>query len=301
MKENPSIHRFPRPLPGVHLLHKPVGATSFSLVKGVQDALSAVPGKAFKVCHAGALDPFAEGLLPVLVGPVTKLFDSVHELPKTYLAQVKFGRETDSGDALGRTTREAAVPTDEAALDAALQALVGWHEQVPPPMSNKRVDGERAYALAHAGVKVELPPSRVYLHSVRRTSGLVDGAVAVELVCRGGYYVRSFARDLGVALQSAAHVVTLHRTHIGPWTATGAVVHGRALWSWLPTRELDDAAWGRVKQGVPAGPGRVIGPTWRMPEGFPPVSSLCRAFHQDRLVALLDEQFQAKVLLPTGC
>src|SRR5688500_19101835 len=82
--------------PGVHLVHKPVGATSFSLVRAAIDSVEAArPGRRARVCHGGALDPFAEGLMILLVGPATRLFDHLHAVPKTYEATVRWGVETE--------------------------------------------------------------------------------------------------------------------------------------------------------------------------------------------------------------
>src|SRR4051812_42381593 len=91
--------------PGIHLLHKPVGPTSFSLVRDLlADAEARQPGKRVRICHGGTLDPFASGLLLVLVGPATRLFDHLHAVPKVYEGAVRWGVETDNGDPLGRTT-----------------------------------------------------------------------------------------------------------------------------------------------------------------------------------------------------
>src|SRR5216683_2973592 len=146
--------------PGIHLLHKPAGPTSFSLV---QPFLSEARGRRprIAVCHGGALDPFAEGLLPILVGRATRAFELLHSIPKEYEAEVSWGAETDNGDLLGAVVaRGDASGLDPARLDGALAPFLGWDEQVPPATSNKRVGGERAYARAHRGELVQLPPVR---------------------------------------------------------------------------------------------------------------------------------------------
>lgn len=277
------------------LLHKPVGATSFSLVQALQRQLDASPGKAWKLCHAGALDPFASGLLPVLVGSATRLFERVHELPKTYRATVRWGVETDSGDLHGREVRraEASALTPER-LAEALAPFLGWTEQVPPPTSNKRVDGERAWRKAQRGEAVELPPSRVFLGSARWLSHALPDASELELTCRGGFFVRSLARDLGRALGCGAHLGALVRTRIGPWAlpveGERLDLSGVAAWPWWPTLTLDDATWGLLRGGrtplVVHANRRP--PAWPWPEGFPPPAPCVLALHQGRLVALLE-------------
>lgn len=284
-----------RPLPGVLLLHKPVGATSFSLVHEVQTALAASPGKPWKVCHGGVLDPFASGLLPILIGPATKLFERLHEVPKTYEATVVWGTETDTGDGGGVVVRTGdASALTEAALTGALTPFLGWTKQVPPATSNKRVDGERAYEKAHRGETVELPPSDVFLHRAHWVSHALPTSSVLRLTCRGGFYVRSLARDLGQALGCGAHVSELRRTHIGPWSdpAIGqrSEVVGADALPWLPTIELHDDDWGVLKNatGTVSIRGKVRPARWTVPDGFPAPKELIVASHLGRVVALLE-------------
>jgi tRNA pseudouridine55 synthase len=159
----------PAMTPGIHLLHKPVGPTSFSLVQAAMQAANTGPGqKRVKVCHGGTLDPFAHGLLLMLVGSATRLFEHLHAIPKVYEATVRFGRETDNGDLHGRTVFEGDPSgLSPQQLDDALATFVGWHEQTPHATSAKRIGGERAYLKAHRGEAVEMPPSRVYLHDAK--------------------------------------------------------------------------------------------------------------------------------------
>ncbi len=154
--------------PGLLLAHKPRGATSFSLVRAVQDALRDAQTAPLPVCHGGALDPFAEGLLLLLVGPATRLMDELHPIPKYYEAELSWGVETDTCDAGGKPvfTGDARALTAKS-LEEKLAAQLGWQEQVPPATSNKRVEGERAWKRAHRGETVLLPPSRVYLHEAK--------------------------------------------------------------------------------------------------------------------------------------
>ncbi len=276
-----------RPTAGLWLVHKPEGATSFSLVRDFQQRLAAVPGKALKVCHGGALDPFAQGLVPVLVGSATKVFEWLHDAPKHYRATIGWGRETDNSDLHGQTvaTGEVAGLTP-ARIEQAIGALVGWSEQVPPSTSNKRVDGERAYVRAHRGEVFELPPSRVYLHHAQ----LVNEKT-VDLVCRGGFYVRSFVRDLGRSLGVPAHVERLERTAIGPWLDSSEPrrIESTKVLPWLPARRVSDAEWGQLRAGQPISRGE-LSTDWPLPVGFPPARPQVRALHLGALVALLDVQ-----------
>ncbi|PZR18445.1 MAG: tRNA pseudouridine(55) synthase TruB [Archangium gephyra] len=268
-----------RPPSAIWCAWKPVGATSTSLVDRFrQEHAGPWP---LKVSHGGVLDPFAEGLVLLLVGSANRVFEGLHEAPKTYVAEVVFGVETDTGDAGGRAVlRTDQQPTVDQ-IEALLPSFLGWTDQVPPATSNKRVDGERAYVRAHRGEDVKLPAQQVYCHAVKRLD-----ATRFELVVRGGYYVRSFATDLGRKLGCGAHLKTLVRTHIGPWSRETPLITGRAALPWLPSLVLSDAELGAVRSGAPL-PGRpVTPPEWPLPVGFPTPHFGTRAFHQGKLVAV---------------
>jgi tRNA pseudouridine55 synthase len=292
-----------RPPSAVWLVHKPAGPSSFEVMQALRRTLEG-PWP-LVVSHGGVLDPFASGLLVVLVGAATRVFDFLHEAPKRYLAQVQWGRETDTGDGGGRTIAETGRVPPSQALAEVTAPLLGWTEQVPPATSNKRVDGERAYVRAHRGEVVVLPPSRVYLHEARWSAiaGAPSDRSQLELVCRGGFYVRSLVRDVGRALGVGAHVVELTRTQLGPWVTPrlGAPVElrGRDVLPWLSSRRLSDAEWGAVRRGALVEPGSVEPAGWPLPVGFPPATAV-RLFHREHLVALVVEGSARVVVLPGG-
>uniref|UniRef100_UPI001F07E780 tRNA pseudouridine(55) synthase TruB n=1 Tax=Myxococcus vastator TaxID=2709664 RepID=UPI001F07E780 len=282
--------------PGIYRVHKPVGATSFSVVQRfMEEAKAAQPGKRIPVCHGGTLDPFAEGLLLVLVGQAPRLFELLHAVPKVYEAEVIWGTETDTGDLHGRPVLqgETAALTPES-LDAALASFVGWREQVPPATSAKKVGGEPAYRKAHRGEAVELPPSRVYLHAARWLSHDLPRASRLWLSCRGGYYVRALARDVGRALGCGAHLSTLRRAAIGPWAdpepEQRGWLHGRELLPWARVRTLTDAEVGELRRERPIPASGLLPPDWKLPPGFPDPEAPVRGFHQGRLTFLLRER-----------
>jgi tRNA pseudouridine55 synthase len=282
--------------PGIYLAHKAVGETSFSLVQALMREVEASgrTRKQLPVCHGGTLDPFAEGLLPLLAGPATHLMELLHEVPKTYEAEVAWGVETDNGDGLGRPVfqGDASGLTPEG-LEGALVPFLGWREQVPPATSAKKVGGEPAYRKAHRGEPVELPPSRVYLHEARWLGHELPRRSRLRLTCRGGYYVRALARELGRALGCGAHLARLHRTGIGPWEDPGpgrrVGLHGRELLTWCPSRAIAGDEVNALKHGRSIPPGEVRPAEWRPPEGFPDLEAPVRAFQKGRLVALLRE------------
>jgi tRNA pseudouridine55 synthase len=291
--------------PGIYLVHKPVGVTSFSLVRALMQEVEAagLSRKRLPVAHGGTLDPFAHGLLLLLAGPATQLMELIHPVPKTYVARVVWGTETDNGDLLGRVVQQASPEAVREALDAltpqrldaALRPFLGWHEQVPPTTSAKKIDGEPAYRKVHRGEAVTLPPSRVYLHAARWRSHALPHSSELELTCRGGFYVRALARELGRSLGCGAHLATLARTAIGPWEDPGpgaprVHVQGRGVLPWCPWRPLSDAEVGRLKRGEPIASGTLQPPDWPLPPGYPDVEPPVRGFHRERLLNLLWHQ-----------
>lgn len=279
-------------LPGLFLTHKRVGESSFDVVRRYKARAYEAGQRKWPLGHGGTLDPFAEGLLLVLSGQGTRLMELMHPLPKTYRATVVWGLETDTCDHQGlAVTGGRASDLDSACLEAALEPFLGWHDQVPPATSAKKIGGEAAYKKAHRGEEVVLPPSRVYLHSARWLSHDLPRASVLELTCRGGFYVRSLARDLGRALGCGAHLETLHRTAIGPWAdpGPGQEIHlaGEALVPWCPARRLTDGEADHLAHGRAIPVGLSEAPPWRLPEGFPDPGAPLRALHQGRLVALL--------------
>lgn len=280
--------------PGIYLVHKPVGATSFSLVQAFMEEVRAagIRRDRLPACHGGALDPFASGLLLILAGQATRLMDLLHPAPKAYEAVVEWGAETDNGDALGRVTATGdASGLTPAALEAALAAFVGWRDQVPEAFSNKRVDGERAYRKAHRGEPVSLPPARVYLHEARFTAHDLPRRSTLRLVCGGGFYVRALVRELGRAVSARAHVAQLHRSGIGPWADPGpagarSIVVGERLFPWCPSREVSADELRSLRDGRPIAASGTAPPPWPLPAGFPEPDRI-RAIHGGRLVAML--------------
>jgi tRNA pseudouridine55 synthase len=279
--------------PGIHLMHKPVGPTSFSLVQGcIESAKARQPHGRPRICHGGTLDPFASGLLLILVDPATRLFDHLHAVPKVYEATVRWGVETDTGDPLGRTMFSGdACDLSPRVLDQALLTFTGWRDQTPPATSAKRIGGERAYVKAHRGEHVILPPSRVYLHDARWLTHDLPRESCLRLTVRGGYYVRSLARDLGRLVGCGAHLAALHRTAIGPWHDPGpgehVELHGRDVMPWAPTRVLSDQEVGDLRNGGTISTTGLLEPDWRLPPGFPDPQAPVRGFHQGRFTFLL--------------
>lgn len=206
---------------GLLLVDKPAGCSSHDVVLIARRALGEK-----RIGHAGTLDPFATGLLVLLVGRATRLLAHIPGEPKIYDATFTFGAETDTEDPLGAVTRTAAEPTRRA-LNDAIASLTGDIDQVPSAYSAKRVGGRRAYAVARGGGDVALQAARVRVHAWDVTS--VAGSderitsCAVRITCSGGTYVRALARDVGRHAGSAAHVSALRRVAIGAFRVEDAL------------------------------------------------------------------------------
>jgi tRNA pseudouridine55 synthase len=195
---------------GLLLVDKPAGVTSHDVVFAARRAF----GES-RIGHAGTLDPFATGLLVLLLGRATRLLPHLDGVPKEYEAAIAFGRETDTDDLEGATVREAPAP-GEAAVAAAIPALTGDLAQTPPAYSAKRVAGRRAYEAARAGEALELAPANVHVYEWRDLRRDGDTLHAI-ISCGGGTYIRALARDLGRLTGSAAHLVALRRVRSGPF------------------------------------------------------------------------------------
>ncbi len=278
--------------PGIHLVHKTVGQSSFDVIRGFKRRAFEAGQKKLALGHGGTLDPFAEGLLLVLAGQATRLMELLHPLPKTYLAEVAWGVETDTCDLHGKPVSgaDASRLTPES-LDAALAAFLGWTDQIPPATSAKKIDGEAAYKKAHRGEEVVMKPCRVFLLAARWLAHDLPRRSTLELTCRGGFYVRSLARDLGRGLGCGAHLGALRRTAIGPWADPGEgqerLLKGMDLLPWCPSRLLTDEEADHLSHGRAIPLGEFQPAAWALPEGFPDPGAPLRAMHEGRLVALL--------------
>jgi len=205
-----------RPIDGLLLVDKPGGITSHDVVSVARRALGTR-----RIGHGGTLDPFATGLLVLLIGHATRLLPHLDGEPKVYDASIAFGEETDTDDVTGSVVATAPLP-GIAAILAGLPSLTGAIDQVPPAYSAKQVDGRRAYDAARRGAALELEPVRVSVHEWR-VREISSERLDATIVCGGGTYIRALARDLGRLCGSAAHLASLRRTRSGPFDVTDAV------------------------------------------------------------------------------
>ncbi|MFT4048458.1 MAG: tRNA pseudouridine(55) synthase TruB [Solirubrobacterales bacterium] len=187
---------------GVVLVDKPAGITSHDVVYDVRRRLSRAAGKKVKIGHAGTLDPFATGLLTILVGRATRLQRYLLHQPKTYLVTARLGWTSDSGDSDGELTHTGRVPADPQIPTGDLLLPV-------PKLSAIKVDGQRLYAKARRGEDFTPPTREMTVYRAERMS--LDGEEAVfEIDCAGGTYIRSV-----VATLEDAYCAQLRRTRVG--------------------------------------------------------------------------------------
>lgn len=208
-----------RSVDGILLLDKPAGMTSNQALRRVSGWIDAR-----KAGHTGSLDPLATGLLVLCFGQATKISGGLLNADKRYEATARLGVVTDSADADGRVVAEKAVPAlDDAALEAVLARFRGAIEQVPPMVSALKHQGRRLHEIAREGRTVERAPRSVRIHalSAARTG---DDRLSLKVDCSKGTYIRSLVADIGEWLGCGAHVETLRRTALGPFT-------GQTMWT----------------------------------------------------------------------
>ncbi len=201
---------------GLLLVDKPAGLTSHDAIAAARRALGTR-----RVGHLGTLDPFATGLLVLLVGRVTRLGPYIEGEPKVYDATIAFGSETDTDDVVGQPTVTAPLP-ERVAVESAMSKLTGTIDQRPPTYSAKQVGGVRAYDAARRGDPLELRSVSVTVHSWAVRQWRDDATFDVRITCGGGTYIRALARDLGRLVGSAAHLSSLRRVRSGPFDVADA-------------------------------------------------------------------------------
>ena len=199
---------------------KPLEWTSFGLVNKVRYLLCKHIGeKKLKVGHAGTLDPLATGVLIICTGKATKQIDTLQAKTKEYIATLQLGATTPSFDL--ETEVDATYPTahiTEEKVQEALTRFIGRIEQVPPSYSACKVDGKRAYDLARQGKEVELKAKVLVIDEIELLDFNPTAMQAtIRVVCSKGTYIRALARDIGLALESGAHLTALRRTRIGDY------------------------------------------------------------------------------------
>ena len=206
------------PVHGWVVLDKPKGMTSTQAVAAVRRIFEAQ-----KAGHAGTLDPLATGILAIALGEATKTVPFVQDAAKIYRFTARWGEARDSDDAEGKVTGTSEARPSKAEIEAMLPRFTGHLTQVPPAFSAVKVAGERAYDLARDGEEVALEPRQVAVYEARLLAAGPDTA-EFEILCGKGTYVRSWVRDMALALGTLGHVSALRRTRLGGFREKDAVL-----------------------------------------------------------------------------
>jgi tRNA pseudouridine55 synthase len=247
---------------GILVLDKPAGWTSHDAVAKVRRIADTK-----KVGHLGTLDPLATGVLPLVIGRATRLAQFYTSDTKGYTATIRFGFATNTYDRDGEaTTTPQEVVLDRARVESLLASFRGELNQVPPPVSAKKINGVPAYKLARQNVEVELKPVPIQVHRLEIEH--MEGALLrVAVDCSSGTYIRSIAHELGVLHGCGAHIEELRRTHSGEFRLeqahtleslqamadegrfAAALIQGRELLPRMPHEAVDDLTEAQIRQG----------------------------------------------------
>lgn len=207
--------RIKRAVSGVLLLDKPYGFSSNQALQKVKWLYQAQ-----KAGHTGTLDPLATGVLPICLGEATKFAQHLTDENKTYVATVKFGVTTTTGDKEGDVVSQVDCEISRAQIEQVLPQFMGEITQVPPMYSALKVNGKPLYEYARDGVELERKPRQVTIYALR-VLGCADNSAEIEVTCSKGTYIRTLGEDIGKALQAGAHLTALRRTA----TATYQIAH----------------------------------------------------------------------------
>lgn len=197
------------------LIDKPAGITSFGVVAKVRRTLSQKTGiKKIKVGHTGTLDPFATGLLILLVGKATKKSNDFLKLDKEYEAEIKLGEVSTTGDPEGIVQKKYSGPApSETEIKKIIQSFIGEIDQKVPAFSAIKINGERAYKLARKGLEVDTPTRKVHIYNI----DILDyqfPTLKIRTQVSSGTYIRTLGEDIGQALGTGAYLTALRRTKI---------------------------------------------------------------------------------------
>jgi tRNA pseudouridine55 synthase len=214
---------------GLLIIDKPEGSTSHDVVARLRRAL-----KTRRVGHTGTLDPFATGVLVMLIGKATRLAQFLDKDEKEYEAVIQFGHETDTGDRTGVRTVESRMQDEEIAdllrttkWETVFDNFRGEIEQIPPMYSAKKQAGKKLYELAREGKEVERKPVRITINELEvvgdEKSRTPQSTLRIRVVCSAGTYIRTLAEDIGRRIGVGAHLAELRRTRAGKFTVDQSV------------------------------------------------------------------------------
>ena len=200
-------------------IYKPRGISSFFVLKKIKKKF-----KFSKIGHAGTLDPLAEGILPVAVGKTTKLISFINKHSKEYEFEIKWGEQTSTDDSEGEIIKRSKKIPEDKEIKQILKKTIGIFLQTPPKASAVKIDGERAYKLFRKKINFEVKKKFVNLLDSKLIGNSNKNISKISIRCGPGFYVRSYARDLGDKLDSSAHIFSLKRTKVGKFLINNSIL-----------------------------------------------------------------------------
>jgi tRNA pseudouridine55 synthase len=205
---------------------KPIGWTSFDVVKKIKGIV-----KPSKVGHAGTLDPFAEGVLVICIGRMTKKVESLMDHEKEYIATIQLGSETDTLDTEGKVVKRAKViPLSNKKIESILNTFLGESKQIPPMYSALKVNGKRLYELAREGKVIERKPRNIIIEEIELLENNKD-SLKIRVKCGRGTYIRVLGSDIASAMNTVGFLKSLVRTQVGEFRQEDSIaVENVAEW-----------------------------------------------------------------------
>jgi len=217
-KCNPlQFKRVKRNINGIFLLDKPLGYSSNQALQKVKWLF-----QASKAGHTGTLDPLATGLLPICLGEATKFAQHVTDADKTYIANIKLGIKTTTGDAEGEVISTKPVNVSQGQFEQACQQFLGEISQVPPMFSALKHEGKALYEYARAGVEIERKARKVTIQNIQ-VNTFTDSDAVITVTCSKGTYIRTLAEDIGASLGCDAHLTGLRRIETAGYVIGSAI------------------------------------------------------------------------------
>lgn len=269
------------------IVDKPADMGSMGVTTRVRKALGAS-----KAGHAGTLDPFATGLLPIAIGKTTRLIPYLMQQLKAYRFCVVWGSQTTTGDLTGESVETSDIRPTRQEIEAVLPCFVGKIQQIPPTYAAIKIQGERAYVRARRQEEFEMPAREVLIQALRLLDGGDDDHAFFEVTCGSGTYVRSLGQDIAKKLGTVGHLSALRRTRVGPFCEKNGIPldsilkvgHDRVSVLYPSQAVLDDipAFWVDVEQGKRLVYGQQL--VNCLPES---VEGIFKCLYQDQLVGLV--------------
>lgn len=198
---------------GILIVDKPKGWTSFDVIAKLRGALHTR-----KIGHSGTLDPLATGVLPLFVGGARKAVDLPQNHEKTYIATIRFGQRTPTGDLEGEICETREVSVTPEALQTALATFFGSYDQLPPMYSAVKVNGQPLYKAARKGKEVERAPRNITITDIHYLEQIAENEFTFSVTCSKGTYIRVLVEDIAVRMDTIAVMTALRRTQSGVFT-----------------------------------------------------------------------------------